>query len=273
MDKIYVDPVNKNIVFVIVATYFFAFQIYCDFSGYSDIAIGSARVLGYDLMQNFNNPYFASSIKDFWKRWHISSTTWFKDYVFIPLGGSRVNMLRWFINILVVFLVSGLWHGAKWTFVAWGLLHGVLYLGSEALSKSFQSKAFNQNPKIKFIKVLVNFNLVALTWVFFRAENVKDAFGVIVKLFTISQENFIKSAKSFYFYLHDIFLTWHFSVSLACALIVILLTVDFLKDRVGFIHSDTLILKILRYIIYSIAFVMILLFYNFSDADFIYFQF
>jgi alginate O-acetyltransferase complex protein AlgI len=124
VNDVYGNPGAQDGLTLLVATYFFAFQIYCDFSAYSDIAIGSARIMGYDLMQNFRRPYFARSIQEFWQRWHISLSTWFRDYVYIPLGGNRVPKWRWYVNLMAVFLVSGLWHGAAWTFVVWGALHG-----------------------------------------------------------------------------------------------------------------------------------------------------
>src|SRR6185369_6184807 len=123
-----------------LATYFFAIQIYCDFSGYSDIAIGCAQVMGFDLMKNFDRPYWARSIGEFWHRWHISLSTWFRDYLYIPLGGNRVSKWRWYTNLMVTFLVSGLWHGANWTFVAWGALHGtylVTSIWTESVRRSF----------------------------------------------------------------------------------------------------------------------------------------
>src|SRR5678815_1064118 len=119
---VYNNPTHHTGLSFIMATIFFAFQIYCDFSGYSDIAIGAAKVMGFKLMTNFNRPYFARSISEFWKRWHISLSTWFKDYLYISLGGNRVSVPRWYFNLFIVFLVSGLWHGANWTYIIWGCL-------------------------------------------------------------------------------------------------------------------------------------------------------
>jgi alginate O-acetyltransferase complex protein AlgI len=124
VNEVYSNPQAFAPSTLLLATYFFAFQIFCDFAGYSSIAIGAARVLGYELMQNFNRPYFAASIREFWGRWHISLSTWFRDYLYLPLGGNRVERRRWYLNLLVVFIVSGLWHGAAWTFIVWGALHG-----------------------------------------------------------------------------------------------------------------------------------------------------
>src|SRR5947208_1060101 len=128
VDQVYNHPHDHHGFSIVIATIFFAEQIYCDFSGYSDIAIGSARVLGFNLMRNFNNPYFSKSVSEFWSRWHISLSTWFRDYLYIPLGGNRVSIPRWMMNLLITFLISGLWHGASWTFILWGLLNGVFIL-------------------------------------------------------------------------------------------------------------------------------------------------
>ena len=124
VNQVYGDPTQYHGIALIIATYFFTIQIYCDFSGYSDIAIGAAQVIGFDLMQNFRRPYFAQSIREFWQRWHISLSTWFRDYFYFPLGGNRVSRMRRVINILAVFMLSGLWHGANWSFFIWGALHG-----------------------------------------------------------------------------------------------------------------------------------------------------
>ena len=146
---IVVDGVYNNLddysgLALIVATIFFTFQIYCDFSGYSDIAIGSARVMGFELMDNFKRPYFSKSISEFWKRWHISLSTWFRDYLYIPLGGNKVVKWRWYYNLFITFLVSGFWHGANWTFIAWGALHGI-YLITAIILK---------NPKQQILEFL-----------------------------------------------------------------------------------------------------------------------
>lgn len=137
VNQVYDNPQNYEGISMVIATVFFAFQIYCDFSGYSDIAIGSAQVMGFKLMQNFNRPYFSKSISEFWKRWHISLSTWFRDYLYIPLGGNRVGIPRWYFNLFFTFMVSGLWHGANWTFVIWGALHGT-YLIIGILTRNFR---------------------------------------------------------------------------------------------------------------------------------------
>jgi alginate O-acetyltransferase complex protein AlgI len=148
----------------------FAFQIYCDFSGYSDIALGSAKTMGFELMENFRRPYLARSIPDFWSRWHISLSTWFRDYVYIPLGGNRVSALRWHANLIVVFLISGLWHGANWIFVIWGFFHGVLMVCSVIF------RPWLRLPTA--LQILWTFILVCVGWVFFRASSLENALEV-----------------------------------------------------------------------------------------------
>ncbi|MBR1442389.1 MAG: MBOAT family protein, partial [Firmicutes bacterium] len=183
----------------IIAVLFFTFQIYCDFSGYSDIAIGSAKVLGIDLMQNFNKPYFSSSVKEFWRRWHISLSSWLRDYVYIPLGGSRCSLLRKYYNIFVTFALSGLWHGANWTFVLWGIIHGLYQITEDIISKIFSfviPHKKDENEKkgflyyfllpfraiIHIIRVIFTFILVAFAWIFFRANSTDDALYIITHL-------------------------------------------------------------------------------------------
>lgn len=169
---------------LVVATVFFAIQIYCDFSGYSHIAIGAAQVLGVRLMDNFRQPYFATSIKDFWRRWHISLSTWFRDYVYIPLGGSRCSKLKTYRNLMITFLVSGLWHGANWTYVLWGGLHGVYQvIGAVTLPYRTRLRQFlhiKDTWKLyKLGQMIVTFFLCDLAWLFFRAESVSQAVAIL----------------------------------------------------------------------------------------------
>jgi D-alanyl-lipoteichoic acid acyltransferase DltB (MBOAT superfamily) len=171
-----------------LATICFAFQIYCDFSGYSDIAIGSAQVMGFSLMENFRTPYHASSVVEFWRRWHISLSTWFRDYLYIPLGGNKVSGPRWCANIMITFLVSGLWHGANWTFVGWGALHGLYYLASRwtaGLRQAICRLLFlHRFPLLhKGLQVLITFLLVSFAWIFFVSRTFEDALYVVSHLF------------------------------------------------------------------------------------------
>ncbi|MEO6150246.1 MAG: MBOAT family O-acyltransferase, partial [Mucilaginibacter sp.] len=171
-----------------IAAVFYSFQIYCDFSGYSDIAIGAARCMGFKLMTNFNAPYFARSVTEFWKRWHISLSTWFKDYLYFPLGGSRAARYRVYFNIFVVFMVSGLWHGADWTFVIWGALHGLFVITEKTLGTLKRQLKISQtnNGLLNGARVLFTFLLVTIAWVFFRAPNIGQAGAILTKIFTFS---------------------------------------------------------------------------------------
>ena len=168
VNQVYDSPTENAGFSLLIATVFFAFQIYCDFSGYSDIAIGSAQVLGYRLMENFRHPYFAASVSEFWSRWHISLSTWFRDYVYIPLGGK----LRRARNVMIVFMLSGLWHGASWTYVVWGGLNG-LYVISEPRVPA---------PRWRPLRVVFTFALMCVTWIFFRAQTLRDALFILTHL-------------------------------------------------------------------------------------------
>jgi D-alanyl-lipoteichoic acid acyltransferase DltB (MBOAT superfamily) len=165
---------------LLLATLFFAVEIYADFSGYSSIAIGCSRILGIRLMQNFNTPYFARSISEFWQRWHISLSTWFRDYVYIPLGGNRVSPARLYVNLMITFLISGLWHGAKWTFVIWGAYHGLLLV----IERMAKSAGITLHRSLRPLGWLATLALVTAGWVFFRAESVPAALAIFHKLGT-----------------------------------------------------------------------------------------
>jgi alginate O-acetyltransferase complex protein AlgI len=184
VNPVYNDPNSFEGLTLVVATVFFALQIYCDFAGYSHIAIGAAQVMGFKLMQNFNRPYLSRSISEFWSRWHISLSSWFRDYVYIPLGGNRVGKVRWYYNLFITFLLSGLWHGANWTFVVWGALNG-FYLISAIMTRDMRERiasAVGLSTRPRFhavVKVLTTFALTCLAWVFFRANSVHDALHII----------------------------------------------------------------------------------------------
>lgn len=186
---LYVDTVLPNYmnytgVTCFVASLFYTIQIYADFAGYSLMALGVGKVLGFELTENFRRPYFSISITDFWHRWHISLSTWLKDYVYIPLGGSRCSKLRNYWNIFVTFLVSGIWHGANWTFIVWGCMHGVSQIVEKALGIQ---KMNSNNGLVKFGRILITFMLVNFAWVFFRMPSLGDAIGVIGHMFDIHQ--------------------------------------------------------------------------------------
>lgn len=181
VDTVYANYIHYNGATCFVASVFYTLQIYCDFAGYSLMAIGIARTLGFNLIDNFRRPYLATSITDFWKRWHISLTRWLTRQVYIPLGGSRCSKARTYWNIFVTFLVSGIWHGANWTFIFWGVMHGVLQIIEKALG---WQKYEGHNWMVKTVRIVVTFLLVNFAWVFFRMPNIGDAFVVIGKMFT-----------------------------------------------------------------------------------------
>ncbi|WP_188766050.1 MBOAT family O-acyltransferase [Emticicia aquatilis] len=180
VDKVYDTPTQYEGVPIIIATIFFTFQIYCDFSGYSDIALGSAEVMGFKLMKNFDRPYFSKSISEFWRRWHISLSTWFRDYLYIPLGGNRVSKTRQNFNQFFVFAVSGLWHGANWNFIIWGALHGFYLIFARITQKprAYFNKitGLEKVPFIlKTVQAFTTFCLVAFAWIFFRGNYLEQS--------------------------------------------------------------------------------------------------
>lgn len=185
VDGAYTHPKTQSPAALLIATLFYGIQIYCDFSGYSDIGIGAARTMGFRLMDNFRSPYFSRSVSEFWSRWHISLSTWFRDYLYIPLGGNRVAIPRWYLNLMIVFVVSGFWHGANWTFIIWGALHGVYLISHIILNKLLQKAGYSFKPNaIKhLLQILATYALVSFAWIFFRAANISDALYIICHIF------------------------------------------------------------------------------------------
>ena len=188
VDTVYDDPVTYTGFYVVIATICFAIQIYCDFYGYSTIAKGVALTMGITLMDNFNAPYFSKSVKEFWRRWHISLSTWFRDYLYIPLGGNRKGTIRKYLNLLIVFGVSGLWHGASLAFVIWGALHGIYQIFESVFSRIFNRlnvEKVNKETKTftnKFLKLVITFALVCFAWLFFRANGLSNAKIVLTEM-------------------------------------------------------------------------------------------
>jgi alginate O-acetyltransferase complex protein AlgI len=268
---VYDHPENYSGFPLILATIFFSIQIYCDFSGYSDIAIGAAKVMGFDLMKNFDKPYFSASVSEFWKRWHISLSTWFRDYFYISLGGNRVVKWRWYYNLMLTFLLSGLWHGANYTYIIWGGLNG-LYLVIEAFTAQFRKKLFTQlniqNTKfLKISSILFTYILICLAWVFFRAKNVETAIYIIknmpINLFESTNAKTLSSL--------DIDMYGYFIVFIA---IFILFSVEYFQLKYSLLSSLKSKPKFIRYTVYS-GLVLLILFFGLFDANqqFIYFQF
>ncbi len=193
VSQIYGNYKNYGFLELAIASALFAFQIYCDFGGYTNIARGAAQVMGFSLMQNFRQPYFATSIRDFWQRWHISLTSWFTDYLYIPLGGNRKSIVRQYFNILIVFGVSGLWHGASWHFIAWGLIHAIFQIVGN-LKKHIKKKMkmevkddIQESFSQKLGKGIITFVLVDFAWIFFAADTVYHACGILRQMLTSFQ--------------------------------------------------------------------------------------
>lgn len=256
---------------LLLAAYFFAFQIYCDFSGYSSIALGASRIMGIELMTNFRTPYLSVSIREFWSRWHISLSTWFRDYLYIPLGGNRKSTSRTIINQFVVFSVSGFWHGASWTFIVWGVLHA-FYVVAEWLIYGVNKVAeTSQNIIGRFVTLLkwaLTFHLVVFAWIFFRADSIQSAVNYIKGIF-----NFNKSQIGLHMLpVKDYPYTSEFIFSLLA--IVLLFTLEWLHTRVNLyklLNSKPWLIQTVIYIALIGVFLTLAMFH--SAQDFIYFQF
>jgi D-alanyl-lipoteichoic acid acyltransferase DltB (MBOAT superfamily) len=242
----------------LLGVYAFAFQIYGDFSGYSDIARGTAKWLGFDLMVNFNLPYFAQSPREFWHRWHISLSTWLRDYLYIPLGGSRHGRLATYRNLMLTMALGGLWHGAGWTFICWGVLHGLLLSADRALFRADRDLrvSYWENAAILF-RVAVTFNFVCLGWLFFRAESITQAWNMLVLIFTD---------------LHPTTFSQFAAASLAFYLLP-LLAFELWLLKSGDLDRPVKSAWPVRAAVYSYCAAMILLFHPIVAHEFIYFQF
>ena len=264
VDRIYDNPDLFSGSTLLIATIFFAIQIYCDFSGYSDMAIGLAKILGFKLMKNFNLPYFAQSISGFWKRWHISLSSWFSDYLYKPLGGNRVSRTRWIINIFIVFIVSGFWHGANWTFIIWGMIHAIYYLFEifyNRILKYNNLKQIKNKNWYNYVCTTIVFLSVCYAWIFFRAKSINDAF-------LISKKVLLGPYESFYFGPSSVTFT------LSIFFILILLVVQLFQSKGNpqlyfFGQKTTLYFEILWYV-FLLTTISAL---GISSNSFIYFQF
>jgi alginate O-acetyltransferase complex protein AlgI len=256
VNTVYAHPRAFSGPILALATALFAVQIYCDFSGYSDMAVGLARILGYDLTLNFRQPYFAQSVAEFWRRWHISLSTWFRDYLYIPLGGNRASRLRWSLNIMIVFLLSGLWHGANWTFVAWGALHGFYFLFDAATSRL--------RTPIAFVRIAVTNFFVGTAWIFFRAANLSDAAYIVSHLFDFNR-----------FQAEDLFRLGlpRFEMALLGIVIAAVFAAEYLSTRSPAWLSEALERRAIRWPLYAAAAYTVVFFGVFGHVEFIYFRF
>lgn len=272
VDTVYNNPEQYNSLSLIIATVFFTFQIFCDFSGYSDMAIGAARIMGFKLMTNFDKPYQSKSVQEFWTRWHISLSSWFRDYLYITLGGNRVTIPRWYLNIFIVFLVSGLWHGANWTFIVWGALHG-FYLIFAIVTKNFRervNKLFHLN-KLPLISVFTTFVLIAFAWIFFRAKSIASANYIISRMFT-GIPDLINNLKGHQRVIQDLGLK-EGGLLLSLILILFLETVHYVQIKKNISEVFTQQPVYIRWVVYYGLVLAILVLGVFEDRQFIYFQF
>lgn len=273
-DQVYNDVHNQSALSITIAAVFFSFQIFCDFSGYSDIAIGSAQVMGFKLMTNFDRPYSAKSISEFWSRWHISLSTWFKDYLYISLGGNRVPVPRWYFNLFIVFLVSGFWHGASWNFIIWGALHG-FYLIFALVSQKPRKYLWEVTGLVKiewlynFVQKSTTFVLVTIAWVFFRAETFGKAIHILRRIPACVGD--IKAIIS-----KGVIPYAPVQIKLIAASffwILVLETIHFLQRKNNILMLVNNRPMAARWAIYYIAIGCIIFFGVFEQKQFIYFQF
>lgn len=273
VNAVYNNVESYNGIGLIMATFLFAIQIFCDFSGYSDIARGCARIMGFRLMKNFDHPYFAKSIKEFWRRWHISLSTWFKDYVYIPLGGNRKGEGRTRLNLFITFLLSGLWHGANLTFVIWGALHGLFQIFGrityKVRKKLFEDTALKKISGVRTVfSVIFTFVLVCFAWILFRANTMHDAWYVITHLFDIDS----LSLSGMFSVLKTMFGTRaeFYRLMLTLPVFMIASFIDYFKSLNTILDRQH---KVIRCAFYIVVTVYILLFARAELQDFIYFQF
>lgn len=261
---VYNNPEDHSGMQLVLGTVFFAFQIYCDFSGYSDIAIGSAKIMGIDLMTNFQRPYLSKSIQEFWRRWHISLSTWFRDYLYIPLGGSRVAKWRWQYNLFITFLISGLWHGANWTFVIWGALHGfymIFAIWTAKIREKINSFIFGKKEYLfKVSQIITTIFLAWFAWIFFRANSFGEAILIIKRIFIPSAGdlNLFSNKADF---------------SLALFLIGLLSVVEILEERIQLYSLLKKQIKPIKWIILLFILFAIIVLGKWESIDFLYFQF
>lgn len=258
VDTVYANITHHNGTTLLFTSILYTIQIYADFAGYSLMAVGSGKLLRVELQTNFIRPYFAKTVTDFWRRWHISLTTWFRDYIYFPLGGNRCSKVRWIFNTMIVFTISGLWHGAAYTFLIWGALHGVCMV-IERLVYGDKIKIISNNLSFaNFFRLLLTFTIVTFAWIFFRVSDLGDVMTIFRKILTEPGSLFMDADTLAYAFLFTI----------------LILTVDFIEEyfsgKVTFMNSKY---TIVRWISYVVMVVMILLFGVLDGGSFIYFQF
>jgi alginate O-acetyltransferase complex protein AlgI len=267
VDALYAHPEDVSGIWLLFGSYLFAVQIYCDFSGYSDMAIGAARVMGFRLMENFNTPYISKSIREFWGRWHISLSTWFRDYLYIPLGGNRLGEWKTNRNLLLVFAISGFWHGANWTFIIWGALHGVYLVIENGLKKVkwFSQYILSEKRWVRIVGATIIFQFVVFGWIFFRANSVQHAWQIITRIATLApSKEFIPAALSMF---------GPIGILLKAGLVALFLLVDPAVYKVSKGAIGVKMNSNLKLVLFSVLLAAIVLFGYWGDVEFIYFQF
>lgn len=270
--SLYVNPVfnhpdHYHYLNLIIATLFFTVQIYCDFSGYSDIAIGAAKTMGFHLMTNFNRPYFSKNIQEFWKRWHISLSTWFKDYLYISLGGNRVPVNRMYLNVAIVFVVSGFWHGANWTYIIWGALHA-FFIVAYLIYRHNVKRPDQTSALYNFVSILITFTVVCFAWIFFRANHFSDALLIVQHIFTgFHGQGFQIVLKESL--MNEIVFT-NANVLVAVSMVILMLVIEKILPPNLFSLNKKPVLDIL---FCTMTLSLIIVFGMFQSNSFIYFQF
>ena len=264
VDAVYNNSDKHSAASLLLASFFFSIQIYCDFSGYTDIARGAAKIMGYDLMINFRRPYFAKSIKEFWQRWHISLSTWFRDYVYKPMGGNRVSQLLFYRNIFVIFVLSGLWHGASWTFILWGVLHGSFYVVGMIID-NFKKKVPLLNVDLGFIGSIyhigMTFLLVSFARIFFRSTSIDQALSICRDVLTWKGGGLFIGSKS----------NMYYSLMVICILFLVEIYQEYYPEGKFSLFNNQY--KLVRHATYVAMVLMIFLFGVLNYSQFIYFQF
>ncbi len=259
VDQIYENPIIYNSLSIITGLFFYSFQIYCDFLGYSTIAVGTALAMGYRLMDNFKNPYMSKSIGEFWQRWHISLSTWFRDYVYFSLGGNKVKIQRWMVNILIVFILSGLWHGANWTFILWGFAHGLVYITERLITRILKLKK-SENKVLVLVSntfhIIKTFIMVSFIWILFRATDLHQ-----IKIICKS-------------IIHNIGIADDFKVEPKIWLLFgLFILIDRLLYNTRFDVWCNNCNEAVRWTVYSVMIFLIIAFSSVNNFPFIYFQF
>lgn len=250
-NQVFADPTNFSGIEILLGVYAFTFQIYCDFSGYTDMARGVAFLLGYDVGLNFNFPYFALNIRDFWRRWHISLSTWLRDYLYIPLGGNRGTRFNHLRNIMITMLLGGLWHGANWTFVVWGGIHGLWIVMEHLRGTKITDKASPGLMK-RMVRMCLTFHGVCLTWIFFRAETVSDAVVMLKNIWILRGGLTIPGN--------------------VCSYILLIVLIDLIYAKTG-LAKKALQNSLLYWVLIFLGIFTYLIFGNVAGGDFVYFQF